>query len=213
GLPLGNDEIGYTNSAAGISAATSHLPGGFYRYDKHHLVPFGEFIPTGFHWFTRMMNIPLGDFNRGPVAAPSFVFRGERIAPNICYEDLFGEELAARFVVADEAPTILANISNIGWFGDTIAVPQHLEISRMRTLELQRPMIRATNTGATVVIDHRGTVTAALKPFTRGVLEASVEGRSGITPFAWWAGRFDLWPLAVLGAAVLVAAIAARRRP
>ena len=70
------------------------------------------------------------------------------------------------------APTILANISNIGWFGDTIAVPQHLQISRMRTLELQRPMMRATNTGATAVIDHRGVVTATLPPFTRGVLEA-----------------------------------------
>ena len=105
-----------------------------------------------------MMNIPLGDFERGPVAAPSFEVGGERVAPNICYEDLFGEELAARFVPEASAPTILANISNIGWFGRTIAVEQHLRISRMRSLELQRPMIRATNTGATAVIDHRGVV-------------------------------------------------------
>ena len=80
-----------------VGGATA-MPGGFYRYDKHHLVPFGEFVPTGFHWFTRMMNIPLGDFNRGPLTAPSFDVDGERVAPNICYEDLFGEELAARFV-------------------------------------------------------------------------------------------------------------------
>ena len=213
GVPLGNDDEGYTNSAVGISAATAALPSGFYRYDKHHLVPFGEFIPTGFHWFTRLMNIPLGDFNRGPMTAPSFVVKGERVAPNICYEDLFGEELAARFVPEATAPTILANISNIGWFGETIAVPQHLQISRMRTLELQRPMIRATNTGATVVIDHRGVVTAALPPFTRGVLEAKVEGRSGTTPFAWWAGRFGLWPLVLLGALVLAIACVARPRP
>ena len=98
GLPLGNEQLGYTNSAAGISAATADLPGGFYRYDKHHLVPFGEFIPTGFRWFTEMMNIPLGDFNRGRLRAPSFLVGGQRVAPNICYEDLFGEELAARFV-------------------------------------------------------------------------------------------------------------------
>ncbi|MEO8923002.1 MAG: nitrilase-related carbon-nitrogen hydrolase, partial [Caldimonas sp.] len=173
---------------------------------------FGEFIPTGFHWFTRLMNIPLGDFNRGPVTAPSFVVKGERVAPNICYEDLFGEELAARFVPAASAPTILANISNVGWFGETI-VPQHLQISRMRTLELQRPMIRATNTGATVVIDHRGVVTAQLAPFTRGMLEARVEGRSGTTPFAWWAGRVGLWPLVLLGVLVLAAAFASRSRP
>ncbi len=210
GLPLGNDETGYTNSAAGISAATAAFPDGFYRYDKHHLVPFGEFIPTGFRWFTRMMNIPLGDFNRGPLAAPSFVVRGERVAPNICYEDLFGEELAARFEETETAPTILANMSNIGWFGHTVAVPQHLEISRMRTLELQRPMIRATNTGATAVIDHRGTVRAELAPFTHGMLEASVQGRTGVTPFAAWASRFGLWPLLAAGL-VLVLAFASRR--
>jgi apolipoprotein N-acyltransferase len=105
------------------------LPGGFYRYDKHHLVPFGEFIPTGFRWFTELMNIPLGDFNRGRLNAPSFDRPGQRVAPNICYEDLFGEELAARFVPEEQAPTILANLSNIGWFGKTIAVAS---ISRSR---------------------------------------------------------------------------------
>ena len=193
GLPLGDEQLGYTNSVAGISAASASQPGGFYRYDKHHLVPFGEFIPFGFRWFTAMMNIPLGDFNRGALIAPSFQVQAERVAPNVCYEDLFGEELAARFADAARAPTILANISNIGWFGETIAVTQHLNISRMRTLELQRPMLRATNTGATVVIDHRGRVVHALKPHTQGVLEGSVQGRIGLTPFAWWASRFGLW--------------------
>jgi len=199
GLPLGNPQLGYTNSAAGITAATAAEPGGFYRYDKHHLVPFGEFIPTGFRWFTEMMNIPLGDFNRGPLAAAPFVVGTQRVAANICYEDLFGEELAARFENAASAPTLFANISNIGWFGDTIAVDQHLQISRMRSLEFQLPMLRATNTGATVVIDHRGRVTASLAPFTQGVLNAEVETREGLTPFAWWASRFGLWPLWLLG--------------
>ncbi|MGY6298079.1 nitrilase-related carbon-nitrogen hydrolase, partial [Vibrio parahaemolyticus] len=78
--------------------------------------------------------------------------------PNICYEDLFGEELAARFFDPAQAPTVLVNFSNIGWFGNTLAVDQHLQISRMRALELERPMVRATNTGATVIIDHRGVV-------------------------------------------------------
>ena len=211
GLPLGDEDLGYTNSAAGLSAATAALPGGFYRYDKHHLVPFGEFIPRGFRWFTQLMNIPLGDFSRGPVGAPSFAFRGERIGANICYEDLFGEELAARFQDAAAAPTIFANISNIGWFGDTIAIDQHLQISRMRTLEFQRPMLRATNTGATVVIDHRGRVTHSLPRYTQGVLEGTVQGRTGLTPFAWWASRFGLWPLA-LGAALLVAVLATGHR-
>ncbi len=211
GVPLGNPVSGYTNSAAGISAASARMPGGYYRYDKHHLVPFGEFIPLGFHWFTEMMNIPLGDFNRGPLLAPSFVVGRQRIGANICYEDLFGEDLAARFADPAAAPTIFANISNIGWFGDTIAIDQHLQISRMRTLEFQRPMIRATNTGATVVIDHLGRVTHALPRFTRGVLEGSVEGRTGATPFARWASAFGLW-LPLLSAGMVIGACAGWRR-
>ena len=211
GAPLGDPVSGYTNSALGLSEAASTTPAGFYRYDKHHLVPFGEFVPLGFHWFTRLMNIPLGDFNRGPLAAPSFDVDGERVAPNICYEDLFGEELAARFIPESGAPTILANLSNIGWFGRTVAVEQHLRISRMRSLELQRPMIRATNTGATAVIDHHGVVTQALPAFTVGTLEGTVEGRQGLTPFAEWAGRFDLWPLWAIGVALLLVGRASAR--
>jgi apolipoprotein N-acyltransferase len=104
-------------------------------------------------------------------------------------------------------------VSNIGWFGDTIAVAQHLNISRMRALEFERPMLRATNTGATAVIDHGGRVAASLPPFTRGVLESEVEGRSGTTPFARWAATFGLWPLIAMAAVVTAgAALRSRRR-
>jgi apolipoprotein N-acyltransferase len=212
GLPLGDFETGYSNSVAGLSEAAATLPGGFYRYDKHHLVPFGEFIPTGFKWFVALMNIPLGDFNRGPLTAPSFNVRGERVAPNICYEDLFGEELAQRFTDPAQAPTVFANISNIAWFGDSIAIEQHLNITRMRTLELQRPMVRATNTGATAVVDHTGRVTASLPPLTQGVLAHEVEGREGLTPFVRWASRFGLWPLLLFSVAVIGVAAVRRRR-
>jgi apolipoprotein N-acyltransferase len=201
GLPLGDHDTGYTNSVAGLS---KDAPQPFYRYDKQHLVPFGEFIPDGFRWFTDMMNIPLGNFARGPLVPPSFAFAGQRIGPNICYEDLFGEELARRFGDAASAPTILANVSNMGWFGDTIALTQHLNISRLRSLELQRPMIRATNTGATAAIDHRGVVIAQMKWSERGVLQAEVEGRNGVTPFARWAEAFGLWPLVLLALALVV---------
>ena len=213
GLPLGSYERGYTNSAAGLSRASIAAPAGFYRYDKRHLVPFGEFIPFGFRWFTDLMNIPLGDFNRGPRVAPPFDVQGERVAPNICYEDLFGEELGALFADPANAPTIFANLSNIGWFGDTIAIEQHLNISRMRSLEFQRPMLRATNTGATAIIDHRGAVTRWIAPFTRGRVEGPVQGRDGATPYARWVSTASLWPLLALALLIVLPALARLRRP
>ncbi|MBV7452953.1 apolipoprotein N-acyltransferase [Acidovorax sp. sif1233] len=215
GIPLGSETLGYTNSVLGMGPGHQKTP---YRYDKHHLVPFGEFIPPFFRWFTAMMDIPLGDFNRGTVGQAPFAWAGQRIAPNICYEDLFGEELGARFANPAQAPTVFVNFSNIGWFGDTVAIDQHLHISRMRSLEFERPMVRATNTGATAIIDHRGVVTHQLARHTRGVLKGEVWGRgmdaaSGwhITPYAWWVSRWGLVPLWIFGGLALVFALVARR--
>lgn len=207
GLPLGSLAEGYTNSVIGLGA-----PGDLYRYDKHHLVPFGEFIPPLFRWFTDLMNIPLGDFNRGRVDQASFEWRGQRLAPNVCYEDLFGEELARRFADPARAPTILVNLSNIAWFGNTLAIDQHLQISRMRALELGRPMIRATNTGATALIDAAGQVRQLLPRHTRGVLQGQVQGHAGLTPFARWASAWGLVPAWGLGLAIISVAIALERR-
>ncbi|MEY4294680.1 MAG: putative apolipoprotein N-acyltransferase N-acyltransferase, rane protein [Pseudomonadota bacterium] len=193
GIPLGSNEEGYTNSVLGLSSNAAP-----YRYDKHHLVPFGEFIPPLFRWFTDLMNIPLGDFNRGGLAQPSFVHKGERFAINICYEDLFGEELAQRFTNPTTAPTVFVNISNMGWFGSGMAIDQHLNISRMRAIEFNRPVIRATNTGATAVIDHKGVVTHSLARVTRGALDSRVVGQTEMTTYAKWTSQYGLQPLWVL---------------
>ncbi len=209
GMPLGSYSAGYTNSVIGVKPGMAvDAP---YTYSKHHLVPFGEFIPPLFKWFTQMMNIPLGDFNRGAVGQPSFLWQGQRLAPNICYEDLFGEELGARFIDPATAPTIFVNFSNIGWFGNTLAIDQHRNISRMRALEFERPFIRATNTGDTVIINHKGEVTQSLPRHTRGVLTGTVEGRSGsaargdgVTPFARWVARAGLYPIWVLSLGFVV---------
>jgi apolipoprotein N-acyltransferase len=203
GVPWGDFTEGYTNSVAGLAPGQP-----MYRYDKIHLVPFGEFIPWGFRWFVDLMNMPLGDFTRGRQTRP-FAFGGQRIRPTICYEDLFGEELAINFVGEAQA-TVIANVSNIAWFGQTEAVDQHLQISRLRALEFQRPLVRATNTGATAIIDHRGRVTARLAAHTTGVLVGEVEGREGSTPYARWVATLGLWPL--LGLAAVIVALSAWHR-
>ena len=212
GLPVATrseqGQLQYSNSAIALMPQATPASTASYQYDKHHLVPFGEFVPPLFQWFVRMMNIPLGDFSRGDVAQPSFVFKSERIAPNICYEDLFGEELARSFADPDKAPTLMVNLSNIAWFGDTVAIDQHLNISRMRALELGRPMLRATNTGATVIINAQGKVTHRLPSAVQGALTAEVYGVHGaITPYAQWVSVSGLWPLA--GLAVLTLLIVA----
>ena len=207
GLPIGTAQEGYSNAVIGLKPGTPA-----YRYEKHHLVPFGEFVPPFFQWFIRMMNIPLGNFNRGPLVQSALEWQGERLAPNICYEDLFGEEIGAQFKDAARAPTVLVNVSNIAWFGNTVAIDQHLNISRMRALEFARPMLRATNTGATVVIDAQGRVTHALERHTRGALVAQVQGADGLTLYARWVSHFGLTPWWLLGGSVLLIAALARWR-
>ncbi|MBN9459990.1 MAG: apolipoprotein N-acyltransferase [Burkholderiales bacterium] len=176
------------------------------RYDKRHLVPFGEFVPRGFGWFVAMMDIPLGEFGRGAAHQPPIAIGDQRVAFDICYEDLFGEELAVQ--VRDGA-TILANVSNIAWFGDSLALPQHLQIARMRAIELARPVLRSTNTGVTAAIDAHGRILGRLPVYVADALEASVQGTAGLTPYAR-AGNAA--PLALGIALVLGGAAATRAR-
>jgi apolipoprotein N-acyltransferase len=171
--------VDYTNSLFGITPGSHEL----YRYDKHHLVPFGEFIPWGFRWFVAMMNIPLGDFARGAQVQKPFLVHNQPVAVDICYEDIFGEEIARSIRESDTPAGVLVNSTNLAWFGDTIALDQHLQIARMRSLETGRPMLRATNTGTTAAIDAHGNVIARLAPYTVGSIDVTVQGTSGNTPY------------------------------
>ena len=217
GIPIQESEERYFNSviaigpssvdeaaSAGASSDDRSVDDAFaglraQRYDKSHLVPFGEFIPTGFHWFVRLMNMPLGDFTRGSLDQKPMTLAGNRVAFNICYEDLFGDEIIRQ---AGDA-NILVNVSNVAWFGDSMALPQHLDISRMRSIETGRPMLRATNTGMTASIDPHGRVLAALAPFTAGSLDVSVQGMTGPTPYI----RHGNVPVFALIALSIVAAL------
>ncbi|HYD63415.1 MAG TPA: apolipoprotein N-acyltransferase [Noviherbaspirillum sp.] len=197
GIPVSDGPRLYANSVLGLAPGADKP----YRYDKHHLVPFGEFIPPGAQWFVRMMKIPLGDFSRGELLQAPFRVRDQRVLPNICYEDLFGEEIAAQLGASRDGrlpeATILLNVSNIAWFGDSIALPQHLQISQMRSIETGRPMLRSTNTGVTAVIGPKGEVSAQLPPFERGVLAATVQGFDGLTPYSLY-GNMPAIAIAIL---------------
>jgi apolipoprotein N-acyltransferase len=188
--------IDITNSMFGVTPGKQML----YRYDKHHLVPFGEFVPYGFHWFVRLLNIPLGDQSRGVPVQPAFAVRGERVAVDICYEDIFGEEIARSLREQDAPAHILVNASNLGWFGNTVALEQHLQIARMRTLETGRPLVSATNTGITAAIGANGKVLGRLAPFTVGSLDVAVQGTAGRTPYVSLGN-----PPVVLGSLILLA--------
>jgi apolipoprotein N-acyltransferase len=178
------------------------------RYDKRHLVPFGEFVPRGFGWFVAMMNIPLGEFARGAHDQPALLVGGQRVAFDVCYEDLFGEELASQ---VRGGATLLANVSNIAWFGDSHALPQHLQIARMRAIELARPVLRATNTGVTAAIDASGRVVGALPTYTSGALAVSLRGTEGLTPYARWGNATPLALSLALALAGALLALATRR--
>ncbi|MBV8603880.1 MAG: apolipoprotein N-acyltransferase [Pelomonas sp.] len=200
---LGDEKQGYVNSMAAFGA------GADYAYGKRHLLPFGEFVPTGFHWFVDLLGIPMVDQARGTNTAP-LVVAGQRLRPLICYESLFGEDFVAS-AAGPEAATIFVNVSNLAWFGTVMVQDQDLQFAQLRALEFQRPFVRATNTGATAVIDAAGRVTARLPAGVPGVLQARVEGRSGATPYARWLAACGLWPLFALALIGFIAAARGRR--
>lgn len=152
------------------------------RYAKQHLVPFGEYSPPLFGWFYKMADIPMSDQTSGGANQPPLALGGQKIAVNICYEDLFGRELIRSLPEA----TLMLNMSNLAWYGESLAQPQHLQIARVRALETGRPMLRATNTGMTALVQPDGRVAAVLPQFERGVLRVEVRGYRGMTPYAHW---------------------------
>lgn len=181
-----NSVIGFDSNVSPFALIQANVP---WRYDKQHLVPFGEFVPPGFRWFVNAMFMPMGDFDRGERWQHPFEMGEQRVAFNICYEDIFGEELLPRIRQSpdgDPGATILANVSNLGWFGESWALRQHLHMARMRSIETARPSVRSTNTGVSAVIDRYGKVQHALPAHEVGVLDVTVRGTTGYTPYVRW---------------------------
>jgi apolipoprotein N-acyltransferase len=175
-------------------------------YDKRRLVPFGEFfpVPAQVREWLRLMNLPYSDFEAGADDQPPLAAAGETLAPTICYEDAYASEQLQ--LVRNS--TLLVNVTNDAWFGDSTAPHQHLDISRMRALETGRPMLRATNDGVTALIAHDGTLTATLPQFQAGVLAGTVQPRVGHTPYV----RFGNGPVLLIAFAALALGFAWPRR-
>lgn len=180
---VGNSSSGqYSNSALGLQSNKAN-----YKYDKSHLVPFGEFVPWGFQWFVDAIKTPLGNFHRGSKnQAPFIVENGkETISAGvmICYEDVFGDEIAERQRDALIKHNLWINLTNLAWFGDSQASEQQLRLAQLRSLETGIPTLRATNTGVTAIVNHRGQIVAQLPEFKQSVLQNHVQPYSGVTPF------------------------------
>mgnify|MGYP000064513245 FL=1 len=171
-------------------------PSGDYRYDmnlryhKHHLLPFGEFVP--FEQILRPLapffNLPMSSFSRGDFVQQNIDANGKQMAPALCYEIIFNEQV--RQNVTQDTDFILT-LSNDAWFGRSIGPLQHMEIARMRALELGKPVIRATNNGVTAVTDYKGHITAQAPQFETAVLRAEIPSTSGETPYR----QLGSWPL------------------
>lgn len=190
GVPERTESGKYFNSVLSLGSSPVQV------YRKVHLVPFGEFIPFKplFGWIVNVLHIPLSDFTRGETIQPPLQVAGQKVAMAICYEDVFGEELINQLPAA----TLLVNVSNDAWFGDTVAPWQHLQISQMRALEAGRYMLRATNTGITAIINQRGEVLKRAPEFTTARLDGEAQGFAGATPYV----RFGNFP--VLGLLALL---------
>lgn len=175
-------------------------------YDKHHLVPFTEFVPVPSfvrNWL-RLMNLPNADFKRGDAEQAPLEAAGQHIAANICYEDAYG----ATQLPALRTATMLVNVTNDAWFGHSTARYQHLQISRLRAMEARRPMVRAANTGVSALIDPFGRVVKTAPEYEANVMRGEIQPQTGLTPYA----RTGNWPIVLWGLVLCCASAYLGRR-
>nr|WP_283105163.1 apolipoprotein N-acyltransferase [Shewanella seohaensis] len=177
------------------------------QFKKHHLLPIGEFVP--FEALLRpiapFFNLPMSSFARGDYQQPNLSAVGHKIAPAICYEIAFPEQLRASVNLGTD---LLLTVSNDAWFGTSNGPLQHMEIAQMRAIELGRPLVRATNNGVTAVVDEKGNITAALPQFETGVLSATIPLVTGQT----WFAKIGQTPLLLLCGALLLVGFIRRKK-
>ncbi|WP_052074806.1 apolipoprotein N-acyltransferase [Shewanella mangrovi] len=176
------------------------------RYRKHHLLPIGEFVP--FQSLLRPLapffNLPMSSFSEGQYHQDNLHAAGYTLAPAICYEIAFPEQLREN---VNNNTDMLLTVSNDAWFGESNGPLQHMQIAQMRAVELGRPLLRGTNNGATAVVDEHGNITDKLPQFEAGVLTSKVALVKGMTLF----NRFGQWPILLLTTLLLLLALVRKK--
>lgn len=168
------------------------------QYNKVHLMPFGEFSPAGFAWFTSSLSISLKDLSAGSPDQPPFTIASQKIGSIICDEDLTGDDVRRWLPEV----TLLINPSNLAWFEGRLAIAQRTQIVRMRALESGRPILRVANTGLTAHIDDQGQIVNQIAVEHEGVLVGHLQPMQGMTPFARWGD----WPVIILLVLIVIRA-------
>lgn len=183
------DSNGY-NSVVHISPFSTALA----QYNKVLLMPFGEYTPAGFSWFTNSLHLPLKDLSSGPAHQNAFKIGTHAIGTLICHEDLTSQQ------ALEQLPdtTLFINPSNLAWFEGSLAIQQRIQLVRMRALEIGRPILRVANTGVTAHINHRGQIMTQLPIEYEGVLAGRVQPMKGTTPYTRWGHTIILVLLAFI---------------
>ena len=174
-LTLAKDGRHYYNTMMSIGSERG-------MYHKNHLVPFTEYLPLKslLGGLVSFMQVPMSDFSKGGADQKPLKVANQYAGISICFEDAFGEEV----INALPKATMLVNVSNDAWFDNSWAPPQHLQMARMRALETGRPMLRATNTGITAIIDEKGRIVKKAPQFEVASISATIQPRTGMTLYA-----------------------------
>ena len=180
---------GFHREGEDVYNAVRQLGGDRALYEKRHLVPFGEFMPLRFllDFAARYIEIPMSDLSVGREPYEPLALQNTQVGVSICYEDVYGEEMRALLPEAQ----MLVNVSNDAWFGNSAAPHQHEQKARMRAREFARPLVRVTNTGVSSAIDHEGRILGRIAHNTGGILDVSIQPRTGYTLYA----KLGNWPV------------------